>query len=254
MAKRVLTLSVASDNYTYCIISGNNAVVIDAASDKAVLAIIKREGFFLDAIVSTHHHPDHVGGNSALKARTGCTIIGGDNRIPGIDRLVGDREIIAVGAISLQVIAAPGHTRGSIMLYEPDCGALFTGDTLFYAGCGRLLEGNASELYESIEKVKKYPSETTLYCGHNYTLNNLEFAHVVEPANKHIADRLDAQRAAAFPGTDVEQQQTAVTLAEELATNPFLRVNEKEVRRYTGLPKEPADKVFAALRRGKDRF
>jgi hydroxyacylglutathione hydrolase len=246
----VVTLLTPPDNYTYCIISGKSAVVIDASSDRPVLELLEKRGTSLEIIVSTHHHHDHTAGNLSLKSTTGCTIIGGDRRIAGIDRLVADNETIASGPFALKVLATPGHTRGHIALYQESSGSLFTGDTLFYAGCGRLFEGTVEELCHSLMKMASMPPETNIYCGHEYTLDNLAFARFVEPSNTAVVERIASVSRLREKGDFTPP----ASLEQELETNPFLRLDEKEIRRHTGLVDDPAVRVFEKLRKEKDRF
>ena len=246
----IFTIPIPYDNYAYCIDSRTDAVVVDASDADAVLDFLEKRHLPLRMILSTHHHADHTAGNIVMKKKTGCGIVGGDRRIAGINRIVKDGEKVSEGPFAFEAIAMPGHTSGGMAFYFKELSALFTGDTLLYAGCGRLFEGDAHQIYDSLKKICALPPDTKIYCGHEYTLGNLEFAKSIEPDNGAIAERIVSARMLLDNG----QPSGPSTLKLELATNPFLRVSQEAVRRAVGLPHAPEDAVFAELRKRKDRF
>lgn len=244
-----------SDNYVYLVhepAQGLTAVV-DPAETAPVLAALAAHGWRLTHILNTHHHYDHVGGNLELKAATGCKIVGpraDRERIPGIDEEVADGDTYAFGARTAKVFDVPGHTRGHIAYWFGEDAALFCGDTLFALGCGRLFEGTPVQMWDSLSKLRALPGDTRVYCAHEYTQSNGRFALSVEPGNAALVARMqevDRRRAANEPTVPSR-------LAEELATNPFLRPDSAEIQRTVGLVGAPLAEVFGATRARKDTF
>ncbi|MFI3219812.1 MAG: hydroxyacylglutathione hydrolase, partial [Methylococcales bacterium] len=220
----IIQIPVLTDNYIYLLHdsgSGETAVV-DPAVAEPVLAVLKQKGWQLTYILNTHHHSDHVGGNVELKRQTGCQIIASEfdkHRIPSVDRGIKEHDVINLGTHSAQVIATAGHTSGHIVYYFAEDNALFCGDTLFVMGCGRLFEGSAAELWQSLQKLKALPPKTRVYCAHEYTQANGRFALTVEPDNIALQEKMiqvNELRANGLPTVPS-------TIGEELATNPFLR-------------------------------
>lgn len=244
-----------SDNYGYLIRDCETGAVaaIDTPDAGAVNAMLAREGWRLTHILNTHWHLDHAGGNLALKARWGCRIIGpmGEaEKIPGIDEAVGEGDVVALGASTARVIDTPGHTRGHIVYHFAGDGAAFVGDTIFALGCGRLFEGTPAEMWGSLSKIAALAPETRLYCAHEYTAANARFAVTVEPGNTALQRRVDDVNARRARG----EWTVPSTLAEELATNPFLRADEESVAAGVGLEGADPVAVFAEVRRRKDGF
>ena len=250
MPFEVVTVPVGYDNYAYIVINGTDAIIIDAVSYKPLSSLLKERGLTLRLILSTHHHGDHTGGNLSLKKETSCLILGGDQRIPGIDRIVHDSEIITEGPFSFTSLSVPGHTRGCTSWYFHDNGILFTGDTLFYSGCGRLFEGTAREMHQSLTRIASLPKETQIYCGHEYTFDNLKFARSVDPDNRSINEKISS----IIRKRDKRYPSDPSTIDEECAINPFLRTAERAIRSAVNLPDAADDTVFAALRKRKDSF
>ncbi|TDI58100.1 MAG: hydroxyacylglutathione hydrolase [Alphaproteobacteria bacterium] len=248
-------IPVLSDNYVYLAhdaASGQTAVVDPATTDE-VFAALSDKGWNLTHILNTHHHMDHVGGNLVLKEATNCTIVGpraDAGRIPGIDIEVGDGDTYTLGSSTAKVFDVAGHTRGHIAYWFGDSDALFCGDTLFALGCGRLFEGTPDQMWDSLSKFKNLPGETKVYCAHEYTQANAAFAITVEPNNQALIDRkawIDAARA--------EGKSTVPsTLAEEFATNPFMRPDSIDLQRTLGLEGADLVTVFAETRKRKDNF
>jgi hydroxyacylglutathione hydrolase len=212
------------------------------------------KGWRLTHILNTHHHWDHTGGNVELKRRNpGCIVIGPKmerDRIPGIDVAVGENDEVAVGGFIARVYDTPGHTAGHVVYHFESERKVFVGDTLFAMGCGRLFEGDAPTMWNSVQKIMAMPSDTAVYCGHEYTQSNARFALSVEPDNKALAARVvevDAARAAGVPTVPT-------TVAIELATNPFCRPHSSDLRRTLGLSGAEDVAVFAETRRRKDTF
>ncbi len=227
--------------------------VIDPALEQPVLDVLAEKGWQLSFILNTHHHWDHVGANLALKQQTGCKIIAAASdreRIPGIDIGVGQGDVISLGEHQAQILETPGHTSGHIVYYFAEDQALFCGDTLFVMGCGRLFEGTPGQMYESLQTLKALPPLTRVYCTHEYTLANARFALSVEPDNSDLQRKLltVAELRAANIAT------VPTTIAEELATNPFFRVDSLSIQKELGLVGAEPDLVFAALRRRKDDY
>jgi hydroxyacylglutathione hydrolase len=248
-------IPVLSDNYVYLVhepTAGLTAVV-DPAVTEPVVAALTRHGWRLTHILNTHHHHDHVGGNEALKAATGCVIVGpraDRERIPGIDIALGDGDVFEFGGSRARVFDVPGHTRGHIAYHFAAEHALFCGDTLFALGCGRMFEGTAPEMWASLDKLRRLPGDTRVYCAHEYTQSNGRFALSVEPGNADLVARMqevDARRAA-------NQPTVPSTLAEELATNPFLRPDSAEIQAAVACVGAPLHEVFGATRARKDVF
>ena len=248
-------IPVLSDNYVYLAhdaASGQTAVVDPATTDE-VFAALEEKGWQLTHILNTHHHMDHVGGNEVLKAATGCTIVGPKadaERIPGIDVALADGDSYALGGSEAKVFDVPGHTKGHIAFWFEDSDALFCGDTLFALGCGRLFEGTPQQMWHSLSKFRDLPGQTQVYCAHEYTQSNAAFAVTVEPDNENLISRaaeIDALRA--------EGKRTVPSsLAEELATNPFLRPDSPDLQRTLGLEGADLVAVFAETRKRKDNF
>ncbi len=251
----ILQLPVLNDNYIYLLhdpLSGETAAV-DPALAQPVLDELARRNWQLTYIFNTHHHGDHVGGNLELKARTGCQIIGAEadkHRIPGIDRCVNDQDTVQLGQQTAQVIATPGHTSGHIVYYFAAANALFCGDTLFVMGCGRLFDGTIGQLWQSLQTLQTLPATTRIYCAHEYTQNNGRFALTLEPDNVALQEKM------ADVATLRARQQATVpsTLAQELATNPFLRTDSKALQTAVGLQGGDSLVVFTRLRALKDVF
>jgi len=208
-------------------------------------------GWSLSDIFNTHHHGDHTGGNLELKEEFGCTITGprGEkDKIPGIDRAVGTGDTVTLGSHVASVIETPGHTAGHIAYHFADDQVVFVGDTLFALGCGRLFEGTAEQMWDSLEKLRALPPETVVYCGHEYTQANARFALTVEPGNAALAARakeIDDLRAKGIPTVPT-------TIAVELETNPFLRPASEAIQAELGLTGASLVDVFAEVRRRKD--
>lgn len=244
-----------SDNYGYLIRDRATGAVaaIDTPDPEAINAALAREGWRLSHILNTHWHPDHAGGNLALKERWGCRIIGprGEaEKIPALDEAVGEGDTVMLGASSAIVRDTPGHTLGHIIYHFADDSAAFVGDVIFALGCGRLFEGTPDQMWTSLNKIAAMPAETLLYCAHEYTQSNARFAVTVDPGNAALARRseeIDARRARGAPTVPM-------TVAQELATNPFLRAGEQSVAAGVGLSGESPAAVFAEVRRRKDRF
>jgi len=263
---RVVPVPCLSDNYAYLVIceQTQRAAIVDPGEAAPILAAVEREGVELVAVWATHHHADHVGGVPAVaEARPGIEVIGhvrDRERIAGLTRAVEDGERVGVGEVTAKIIHNPGHTLGAISYWcEPGAatgaGAVFTGDTLFAAGCGRLFEGTPAQMRESLARLTSLPEATAIYFGHEYTANNLRFAAAVEPDSPAVAARateVEAVRKAGKPTTPS-------TVALEKATNPFVRVAEEPVkaaaRRVDAEVKDgdPVD-VLAVIRRWKDQF
>ncbi|MDE1174760.1 MAG: hydroxyacylglutathione hydrolase [Parvibaculaceae bacterium] len=243
------------DNYGYLVhdLETGMTAAIDTPDATPILAALKEKGWKLTHILNTHHHGDHVGGNLALKAETGCTIIGPkveEAVIPGIDRAVSEDDVVELGASSARVIEVPGHTRGHIAYSFSDAGVAFVGDTIFALGCGRLFEGTPAQMWDSIQKLAALPDDTLVYCAHEYTQSNARFALTVEPQNGALqarAKEVDEKRARG-------EWTVPTTIALEKATNPFLRPASKDLQETVGLAGAPLVDVFAETRRLKDNF
>ncbi|MFO0591961.1 MAG: hydroxyacylglutathione hydrolase [Polyangiaceae bacterium] len=249
---RVIPVPCLSDNYAYLVTAdGKSAVVVDPSEAEPVAAALAREGLELKAILCTHHHPDHVGGNEGLLERFGKMPVfaheSDEGRVPAQTDLVKEGVPVEVAGLSFTPFHVPGHTTGAVAYYGH--GAVFTGDTLFVAGCGRLFEGTPAMMYTSLcEKLAKLPADTKVYCGHEYTASNLKFALHAEPDN--AAAKAKAERVAEMRGRG--EFTVPSTMGEELQTNPFLRVHEAGLReRFPG--ETPAD-VLGAVRKAKDTF
>jgi len=239
------------DNYAYLVRSGALCAVIDPAEVEPVEAALKACGARLTHILNTHHHWDHSGGNRDLKAAYGAEVIGPENdrsRIPAIDTGVDEQHGWQFGTFKVQVLEVPAHTRGAVAYVFGD--AVFTGDTLFAMGCGRLFEGSAATMLASLTKIATLPDATAVYCGHEYTLANARFAVTLEPGNAALAARLKAVETARANGKPTVPS----TIALEKATNPFLRTHSAEIRSSIGLVDADDATVFAEIRRRKDNF
>ncbi|MEO9336586.1 hydroxyacylglutathione hydrolase [Mesorhizobium sp. SB112] len=255
MAIRIEQFICRSDNFGILMHdeeSGRTAI-IDAPEEGPIVAAIERTGWKPDLLLITHHHKDHVEANLALKEKFGLKIIGPkdeDDKIPGIDESVSEGSIIPFGKHEIKVIDTPGHTAGHISYHIPSAKLAFTADTLFALGCGRLLERGPEVMLKSLRKLAALPPETVVYCGHEYTQTNARFALTIDPGNSELqtrAKKIDAQRAAG-------EMTLPTTIGEELATNPFLRWDDSQIRANLGLENASDDAVFAEIRKRKDNF
>jgi len=246
------------DNYLWLLSRDGRAAIVDPGDAAAVRAALAQRALTLTSILVTHHHADHSGGVAALAAETGASVY-----VPAGERIDcghttpvrlngGDR--VEVLGEQFDVIDVPGHTAGHIAYHARQPGALFCGDTLFAAGCGRLFEGTAAQMVRSLDRLAALPPDTRVYCAHEYTLSNLAFAMAADPDNGALAARLAACEALRAQGRPTVPS----TIAEERATNPFLRADQPALRaaaeRFRPGAAVSVVSVFAALREWKNGF
>jgi hydroxyacylglutathione hydrolase len=247
-----------TDNYIWLLTDGTHAAVVDPGDAAPVRAALAARGLTLAAILVTHHHGDHTGGVAALAAASGARVFvpaGEDIAAAGCNaQRLREGDSIEVLGTALQVLDVPGHTAGHIAYHAPALPAVFCGDTLFAAGCGRLFEGTPAQMLDSLRKLARLPGATRVYCAHEYTLSNLRFALAVEPDNARLHARQAECSALRARGTPTVPS----TIDEERATNPFLRVDAAAVRAAadTRQPGASSDAVttFAAIRAWKNAF
>src|SRR5437899_2753250 len=225
---------------------------IDAPEAAAVESTLEATGWRLTDILVTHHHHDHTGGIEKLKAKHRCRVVAPDaeaDRIPEVDETVRENDIVRFGGLEARVIETPGHTAGHISFFFPADRLAFVGDTLFSIGCGRVIEGNAEMMWQSLTKLRALPDDTRIFCGHEYTAANIAFAKTVEPDNAALrareteVEKLLAAREPTIPST----------MGAKKAANPFLRADVPGVAKSVGLAGNPAWKVFAEIRERKNR-
>jgi hydroxyacylglutathione hydrolase len=220
----IVRIPALTDNYIWLVhdSASGETMVVDPAQAEPVLAAADARGWRISAIWNTHWHPDHTGGNAGVKAATGCTVIAPAAeaaKIPTADRLVGEGDEVRLGAHVARVMEVPAHTAGHIAYHFAGDGVVFVGDTLFAMGCGRLFEGTPAQMFDNMQRLGALPSDTRVYCAHEYTQSNGRYALVAEPDNDAIRERMaEVDRARASGEATVP-----TTIALEQATNPFLR-------------------------------
>ena len=252
MFEKILLIPAFKDNYIWLLVRDGRAAVVDPGDPVPVMERLAALGLQLETILITHHHADHQGGVAALQARWQAEVFGPEiESITGCNRPLNGGETISVLGQQVTVMAVPGHTLGHLAYYVP--GALFCGDTLFGAGCGRLFEGTPAQMSQSLASIAELPDDTLVYCAHEYTEANLRFAVAVEPLNTALqarVKRVAELRAAGIPSVPS-------TLGEEKATNPFLRSGEPAVI-AAALEHAAVDRskvaVFAAIRQWRNSF
>ncbi len=243
------------DNYIYLlVVAPGKALVVDPCDESLVCAALEKAGLGLSAILATHHHNDHVAGIAGLKKKTGCMVYGPEtHRIPGVDQVTADGDEFMCGECTVTVLVTPGHTQTSVCYLVSRAGdepLLFSGDTLFVGGCGRLFECDGATLWESLQKLRSLPDATGVYCGHEYTLENLAFGESVDAGDVSVRQSVSLLR------HRIKNRGTSVpsTLAWEKQANIFLRAPEPAVKAALGLARASDAEVFSELRRRKDRF
>ncbi len=248
---RVTAIPAFRDNYVWALHDDRSAILVDPGEAAPILAWLDSHHLKPVAILVTHHHADHVGGIRELAARHDLPVYGpARESIPGRTHPLAGGETINIEALGLgfQVLATPGHTLGHLCYVGQ--GALFCGDTLFSCGCGRLFEGTPAQMHASLARIKALPGNTLVYCAHEYTLENIDFALELEPDNPALLLRFEEVRA--LRG----KPSVPVSLSTELATNPFLRCEEALVvvaaAQHFGTPLQPGLEAFAAVRRWRD--
>jgi len=253
----IIPITALKDNYIWVLKNKKNrhAVIVDPSEHEPVLKFIKTEGLIPVAILITHHHWDHVGGIAGLISEYNLPVYAPKKEmVKGSTNLVAEGDIVNLPELNLDisVLDVPGHTAGAIAYYSERM--LFSGDTLFTAGCGRLFEGSPEQMYRSLSKLKKLPDDTLVYCGHEYTVSNLQFAASVEKNNKIIQKRLNTAKQSRQQNLPT----VPATLKIEKQTNPFLRCEEKSVIDAAilreGKKLTNSIEVFATIRRWKDSF
>jgi len=248
-------IPVLNDNYVYLVREPNSesVAVVDPAVVDPVLAQADRLGWRITHILNTHHHGDHTGGNLEIKEKTDCTIVGPGpdrDRIPGIDVEVGDGDAFSLGDAKADVFFVPGHTRGHIAYWFSDSDALFCGDTLFSIGCGRVFEGTMDQMWSSLSRLRALPSETLIYCAHEYTQSNIDFAVSVDPNNLALRTRESEVKIKRQNGEPTVPSR----LGDELAANPFLRADQPDLQAALDMAGANPAAVFAEVRQRKDSF
>lgn len=256
---RIHPVAAFQDNYIWIIDTAAKGsdhepcVIVDPGDAEPVLAYLEQERLRPEAILLTHHHWDHTGGVDSILEHFPCPVYGPySDKIPQVSHRLteGDRISLLAGALNLEVIACPGHTLDHIAFYGDE--RLFCGDTLFAGGCGRMFEGHPAQFWESLQKLAVLPEKTKVYCAHEYTAANLRFAARVEPNNEAIQARLAQVEQLRADG----QVTLPSVLADEHATNPFLRAEKSSVRNAAETkekhPLATPTEVFAAIRRWKD--
>ncbi len=237
----IIRIPVLSDNYVWLVHEpeSQETMVVDPAVAEPVLAEAEKRGWTITQIWNTHWHPDHTGGNAAIKEATGCHITGPEaeqERIPTLDTMVREGDTVKLGDVTAEVIDVPAHTAGHIAFHIPSEKVAFVGDTLFAMGCGRLFEGTAEQMYDNMRKLEALPDSTKVYCAHEYTQSNGEYALVAEPDNLAVKERM--AEVLTLRGRGEATVPTTIRL--ERATNPFMRAASAE--------------ELAARRTAKDNF
>ena len=251
---KIEIIKCLNDNYSYLIYEKltNKVSIVDPSEFKACDKIIQKYEK-LDFILNTHHHFDHVDGNLQLKKKYKANVLGFANdkdRIPGIDILLKENEKFKIGNLEFKVIFIPGHTKGHIAYFFEKEKILFSGDTLFSLGCGRVFEGTHKQMFESLNKLKSLPKETKIYCGHEYTKRNLDFCIKYDLNNKLLKKKeklIDLQLKNSLPTIPT-------SIKEELNTNIFLRCNNDSLKKALKLVGSPDQEIFTKLRDLKDSF
>ena len=251
---KIEVIPCLEDNYSYLIYEEETETVsiVDPSEFDSCEKIISNYNK-LDNILITHHHADHVGGNLKLKEKYNSKIFGyqkDKSRIPGIDILLYEDQIFNVGNLELKVIFIPGHTSGHIAYYIKKENVIFTGDTLFSLGCGRVFEGSHKQMFESLYKLKILDPKTKVYCGHEYTKKNLEFCLDIDPHNSFLKEK------ALMINSKLSNREPTVptTIEEELKTNIFLRCNDTTIKKALKLENSSDREIFSKLRDLKDNF
>ena len=244
-----------NDNYSYLLYEKDSKVVaiIDPSDFNTCDKIIKKKYNKLDYILNTHHHFDHVGGNKKLKEKYNSKVLGFEldkDRVPGIDIILKEKQNFKLGNSSFEVIFIPGHTKGHIAFYFKDEKIVFTGDTLFSLGCGKVFEGTYEQMFSSLNKLKNLPIDTKIYCGHEYTKKNLEFCLKYDLNNNFLKKKID------WINSRIESNYPTVpiSIGEEKKTNIFLRCNESSIKNALNLNNASEQEIFFKLRDLKDNF
>ncbi len=253
--KTIVPIKAFNDNYIWCLRNGKHALVVDPGDANPVLDYLAQEELNLVAILITHHHPDHVGGNRTLLSKFNVPIYGPKKEnIPGISQKLSEGDSVFIKELEqgFKIIEIPGHTLGHIGYYDDSL--LLCGDTLFSCGCGRLFEGTPEQMFHSLQKIANLPDHTLIFCTHEYTEANIEFALSVEPQNKELMefkDKVLDLRSKGLPSLPV-------SLRQEKLTNPFLRAHLPSVAKSTLIEKQSGRtnpiEVFTYLRKWKDSF
>ncbi|MCK0150241.1 hydroxyacylglutathione hydrolase [Marivita sp. S6314] len=255
MPLELVTIPALSDNYTYLLHDAKSGATacIDVPEADPILAELSKRGWSLTEIWLTHHHHDHIGGVDGLLAAHDAKVTGATadiHRLPPLNREVADGDVFMFGGEEVTVLDVSGHTNGHIAFSLPGSGYAFTADSLMALGCGRLFEGTAPQMWDSLQKLAALDPDTVICSGHEYTQANAKFAITIDPDNADLKDRIARINSA----RDRNEPTVPSTLAEELATNPFLRAADPEIQAQLDMIGEDPVDVFAEIRTRKDHF
>ena len=251
----IFIINALSDNYIYLLRNEHKNItsVIDPGEAEPVIKFLNNKGWHLDEVINTHHHHDHVGGNRELLDIYKSNLIGPsyeNDRISNIDILVSDNETVNITGIPTKVFHTPGHTLGHVCFYMPEEKCLFSGDTLFYLGCGRVFEGTMDQMWSSLLKLRTLPEDTSVYCGHEYTLSNMEFANYMDSDNallNLVSLEIKNKRDKGLPTVPFN-------LGIEKKINPFFRADDVDLIKSLGFSRNNAFEAFREIRLRKDNF
>ena len=252
---QITPIPCLNDNYAYIINDQKTGIVsvVDPSDSKPIIQYLKNNKLNLNFIFNTHHHFDHVGGNLDLKMKYNSQIVCSaydQDKVPGADIKKKDNEYFIFGETKFKVIHVPGHTLDHIIFFSEMDKVLFSGDTLFSLGCGRVFEGSYEQMFDSLEKIKKLPNSTKIYCGHEYTNNNGKFCIEIDKDNSKLQKRIKEVR----NKIDLNEPTIPVTLQDEIETNIFFRYDNEKIKKSVGADNASNIEVFKKLRNLKDQF